>query len=126
MEYHTQPSPTWRDQFTQRELRLIANARTYADNDSAGLLSCRQAALMRVPRLSEILDTLPLPCPYGHSKQVRRWRKHRENYGNPRLWRVSRRVSSTLRARRAKRCRPGFWRYVRRQSGAAPVTRAPQ
>ena len=36
--YHTQPSPTWRDRFTERELRLIANARTYAENDPA---ACR-------------------------------------------------------------------------------------
>ena len=35
--YHTQPSPTWRDRFTERELRVIANARNYAENDRAGL-----------------------------------------------------------------------------------------
>ena len=56
--YHTQPSPTWRDRFTQRELALIKNCRTYAENDPAGLPN--HDLLMLVARLSEALDTLPL------------------------------------------------------------------
>src|SRR5690606_34290364 len=57
--YHTQPQPSSRDKFTQRELRLIANARTYADNDPAGLPN--HDLLMLVARLSEALETLPPP-----------------------------------------------------------------
>lgn len=41
MEYQTQPQPNWKDRFTTDELRLIANARRYAENDPAGLRSYR-------------------------------------------------------------------------------------
>ena len=55
---HTRPGPTWRDKFTQRKLGLFRNARTYAENDPAGLPN--HDLLMLVARLSEALDTLPL------------------------------------------------------------------
>ena len=54
--YHIEPSRTWRDRFTERELRLIANARTYAENDPAGLPG--HNLLLIIARLSEALDTL--------------------------------------------------------------------
>ena len=56
--YHTQPSPIWRDRFTERELRLIANARNYAEHDPAGLPG--HDLLLIIARLADTLDTLPL------------------------------------------------------------------
>ena len=56
--YHTQPSPTWRDRFTERELRLVANARTYSEHDPAGIPG--HDLLLIIARLSDTLDTLPL------------------------------------------------------------------
>ncbi len=41
--YHIQPQPSWIGRFTERELRLINNARTYAENDPA----CRSGWLSR-------------------------------------------------------------------------------
>ena len=58
MQYHTQPQPNWRDRFTERELGLISNARTYAENDPAGLPG--HTLLLIISRLADTLDTLPL------------------------------------------------------------------
>lgn len=56
--YHTQPHPTWRDRFTERELRLIANCRQYAENDPSGLPGHQLMPI--IARLADTLDTLPL------------------------------------------------------------------